>query len=121
MPALRFTKPIRLKGLSEETVNEWVGLEVELASGASKIFGYLGDPPAFAWSDEFWAYVNNSFSFLNTISKQLENKRMCISKEALIHSCKHSNPPRSNLLAWLEAEEHIQYFIVEGSVAEYLP
>ncbi|MEX0913024.1 MAG: hypothetical protein WDZ56_00680 [Candidatus Paceibacterota bacterium] len=121
MSSLRFTKPIRLEGLPPEVAEEWVGLEVGLASAAPAIFGYLGPAPARIWDEESESWGDDTFCDMEEISNKLYDAGLCISIGKLIECCKYSDPPRPHLLAWLLKEGTIQYFIVNKEAAEYLP
>lgn len=52
MSSLRFTKPLRIKGLPEEAVAEWEGLNVGLASMFPYYIGSLAEEPARIWDDD---------------------------------------------------------------------
>lgn len=121
MSSLRFTKPIRIKGLPPEAAEEWVGLEVSLASMVPWSFGYLGPAPAREFDETSKTFTDDTFCDLQKISNELQDECLCISIERLVVDCKYSTPPRPHLLAWLLKQDMFRYFIVSTEVAEYLP
>lgn len=120
MSSLRFTEALRIEGLPEEAAEEWVGLEVGLASIGPWSFGYLGPAPAREFDEELKVFTDKTFCDLQKVSNVLMKKCLFISIEKLIEACKRS-PPRPHLLAWLLKEDPFQYFVVSDEVAEYLP
>ena len=121
MSSLRFTIPIRIKGLPEEAKGEWVGLEVSLASIGPWSFGYIGPAPAREFDEELKTFTDDTFCDLQKVSNELDDKCYCISIEKLVEACKHSTTPKPHLLAWLLKKDMFRYFIVSKDVAEYLP
>lgn len=113
MSSLRFTKaPPKPQGISKKDWEaEWVGLHVGLASVFPRTIGCLGENSPLV-----------SVDGMNSITNLL-SEHMWISREALVHSCKHSLPPRPLILEWLQTDELAgrDVFAVFDAVAEYLP
>ena len=125
MSSLRFIEaPPLPAGVDRKTWDsEWIGLHVGLASVFPMTVGYLGegkdrvyDPETKLWRE------GTPKDGMNTITDMLTDP-MWVSREALIHSCQHSLPPRPTILAWLESEPQVgkKVFAVPDAVAEYLP
>jgi hypothetical protein len=121
MSSLRFTHPIYLKGLSEKSAKEWVGLEVGLASAFPTAIGYIGEVPARVWSEETKTYQHGTHCDPHRLSDQLSDEFFFVSREALVHACKQQLSARRHLLGWLTQNDHFEHFAVRQSMAEYLP
>lgn len=125
MSSLRFTKPLKIKGLPPEAEAEWVDLEVGLASAFPLSIGHLALEPARQWDEQLGVYrIDGPFSHDPTeFSHELMDKYWWVSHFALVEACKYEEPQRPHILAWLESEEgkHFEYFCVTKEVAEYIP
>lgn len=126
MSSLRFTKPIHIDGLPAEAAAEFVGLHVGLASAFPQAIGLLQSAPTRWWDDKIGIYrFGESAPPINIseLADELQEKYLWITRGSLIHSCKYSQPERSNLLAWLMGEggSEFEYFAVGRGIVEYLP
>ncbi len=96
---------------------------VGLASVFPRYIGYLGEGHARIFDDALKVYRNPTpGDAMNFITNQLIDP-MWVSRDALIHTCKFSLPPRPIILAWLDEEGQInrEMFAVPHSIATYLP
>jgi len=125
MSTLRFTQPLRIKGLPPEAIAEWEDLHVGLASMFPYYIGCIDAGPSRIWDEENKVYrFDGPFEHdPRAFAMDLMDHYLWISREKLIDACQYSQPSRPHILAWLESEEgeRYRYFRVSQEVAEYLP
>lgn len=124
MSSLCFIKaPPRPNHVNEQIwESEWVGLMVGLASVFPLHIGYLGEGEARIFDEQRKVFrAPTSAACMNFITRQWIEP-MWISREALMHACKYSMPPRPTILAWLDEGEQIyrEMFAVPETIAKYL-
>ncbi len=125
MSSLRFIKPLLIKGLPPEAAVEWKGLSVGLESMFPYYIGDIAEEQPRTWDEEIKTYLcDGPFAHDPTVfATEMMNNYLWISYHSLVEACKYSQPPRPNILSWLEGKEgkRFQHFRVSLEVAEYLP